>query len=780
VIVPVEERDETNTIQAHFSGGFSIPDVAPASIYPATVNVSGISGVVSKIRVTINGLAHFCFQDLDVLLVGPTGQSVVLMSDAGSCGFTPSAIDLTFDDFAWESLDSFQPPLPGGSYRPTNYGAGDSFPAPAPTPSGATRLSAFNGTSANGAWKLFIVDDAFGYSGSVGDGWTLDIVTMKTFCDPRAATIPASGNASIYPYEFDVSLLPPQLSKVSVTIHGLSHENPDDLFVELEHPGGTRIPLMQAVGGSADVNDLTLIFDDEGVTYLPDDGPIGWSGTYRPALIGATLESLRGYNPNGVWKLWIQDVAAGNAGGVARGACLNITTILPADSCQMFPITIPSGAPASTSGPASPYPSTMHVAGTAGLTWRAEVKLLGLTHTYPDDLELMLETPSGTKFQLMSDAGGSTDVSNLDLRFDQAPLIPIVPDETPLGPGPYWPWDYEPGDELPPPGPPGPYVAAIHGEAPNGDWKLWVADDAGADVGSIAGWCLNLHVSEPYRWACAQGGQALTIPAGAPGTSSGPAGPYPATAFAGQDGTVVAKVTAYLVQFAHTYPDDLDILLVGPRGQKVMLMSDAGGSDDASLPVLLFDDEAAEVVPDSAPLTGTFYRPANYDGGDGDSLPAPAPPGPYDTHLGAFNGTDPRGTWNLYVFDDAGQDVGSALAWCVKIDPMFPAGEPANLRWTDKTTLAWDGAPNSQYYAILRGTQGQIGGLVDGSPDSCVAKMEIGLTAGGFDLVPNPGTYFWYLVAGTNLATPGTSGSMRIGGVQTARTADFVGYCPLP
>src|SRR5262245_61858569 len=40
--------------QGRYPGGIVILDQAPASVYPATINVSGLTGVVSKLRVTLD------------------------------------------------------------------------------------------------------------------------------------------------------------------------------------------------------------------------------------------------------------------------------------------------------------------------------------------------------------------------------------------------------------------------------------------------------------------------------------------------------------------------------------------------------------------------------------------------------------------------------------------------------------------------------------------------------------------------------------------------------
>lgn len=157
----------------------------PASIFPSTIAVSGTTGSVSKVTVTLLGLSHPMPDDLDVLLVGPAGQRVLLMSDAGGSGNLSNAT-LTFDDDATAGLsDSGQ--LVSGAWRPSNYGAGDTFSPPAPAGPYDSTLSAFNGQNANGNWSLYIQDDRNSNSGNLAQGWSLTISTLwRTCCDVSA------------------------------------------------------------------------------------------------------------------------------------------------------------------------------------------------------------------------------------------------------------------------------------------------------------------------------------------------------------------------------------------------------------------------------------------------------------------------------------------------------------------------------------------------------------------------------------------------------------------
>ncbi|NJM39978.1 MAG: hypothetical protein HC853_03980 [Anaerolineae bacterium] len=122
------------------------------------------------------------------------------------------------------------------------------------------------------------------------------------------------------------------------------------------------------------------------------------------------------------------------------------------------------------------------------------------------------------------------------------------------------------------------------------------------------------------------GPEPITIPADLPSTL-GPAQPYPATITVADDVTI-ADITVTLAALTHGFAADLDVLLVGPNGQRVLLISDAGGIHPVSNASLNFHDGAA-ALPDIDPIASGAYAPKDYVGNDGiDTLPAPAPLGP--------------------------------------------------------------------------------------------------------------------------------------------------------
>ena len=194
--------------QASFSfvnpGSISIPLVGTATPYPSSNLVSGVAGLVLKTTVTLSNLNHTWPDDVDILLVGPAGQSVLLMSDCG--GETSlNNVTLTFDDDATSSLPDVSQILPG-TYRPTDYGTNDVLPSPAPARPYGTALSVFNGTNPNGAWRLFARDEFANDSGTISDGWSLRI-TVAVPSGPVIWTQPADQSvAAGRPAELSVAV----------------------------------------------------------------------------------------------------------------------------------------------------------------------------------------------------------------------------------------------------------------------------------------------------------------------------------------------------------------------------------------------------------------------------------------------------------------------------------------------------------------------------------------------------------------------------------------------
>jgi subtilisin-like proprotein convertase family protein len=119
----------------------------------------------------------------------------------------------------------------------------------------------------------------------------------------------------------------------------------------------------------------------------------------------------------------------------------------------------------------------------------------------------------------------------------------------------------------------------------------------------------------------------------------------------------IAEVTATLTGLAHTFPDDVEVLLVGPTGVAVVLTCDAGGGGDVAGITLTFSDAAPAALPDNSLLSSGTFRPTLFSSC---SFAPPAPGGSQTgTSLAAFAGTNPNGTWALYVQDDAGGDTGA-------------------------------------------------------------------------------------------------------------------------
>jgi VCBS repeat-containing protein len=193
-----------------FSNGARIAITDNTTSTPSTIEVSGFETQISDVNVSLNLYTHPQPADVDVLLVGPQGQTAMIMSDVAGAS-TAANDSLVLDDQAANQLPT-QNDLVSGQFQPTNYeftNVPDRFaPHPRiPTPlSSGSSLSVFNGTNPNGTWTLFVVDsdnDTVDTNGAIAQGWGLAITTAsgvpKTESDQYQAqagkllTVPAAG-----------------------------------------------------------------------------------------------------------------------------------------------------------------------------------------------------------------------------------------------------------------------------------------------------------------------------------------------------------------------------------------------------------------------------------------------------------------------------------------------------------------------------------------------------------------------------------------------------------
>lgn len=444
------------------AGRIDIPAVGsanqtgPASPYPSTIAVSGMTGAVTKVQVRFNNLTHSIANDIDAMVVAPDGRNLVVMSDATSTGTFTFATNatLTFDDSAAAELPQAGE-IDSGSYRPTNRAIGDpdAFPEPAPPPSNQTTLAgAFTGLStANGTWSLYVVDDANGDLGFLAGGWSLTITT-EVAAVSTTTTVTSSDSTST--------------------------TGQDVTFTATVQAGGVPVPAggtVQFADGSENLGTPVAV-TASGVATLTT-GALA-EGTH---LIRATYSGVPGYL---------------TSNGTITQRVDNATVVTDTTFCNAGPISVPD------SGTATPYPSNIFVTGLTGQITKVTASLKGVTHDASIDLDVLLSgpTPSQNLF-LLSDAGGNdNDVTNANLTFDDAAAT-LVP--SPIVSGTFRPTRVADAtaDPMPAPAPTPSSATALstfNGGSALGTWSLWVHDDATGDTGSISGgWCLTITSQDP-------------------------------------------------------------------------------------------------------------------------------------------------------------------------------------------------------------------------------------------------------------------------------------------
>lgn len=128
------------------------------------INLSGLTGTVQDVNIRVN-LRHTWVSDLQITLIAPDGTRIVLFNRHGGSG--DNLLNTNFDDAATVNIANGTAPF-SGTFKPYQL------------------LSALNGKSPNGSWRLE-VRDYYYQDGGYLDNWTLTLTT-------GASTASASGS----------------------------------------------------------------------------------------------------------------------------------------------------------------------------------------------------------------------------------------------------------------------------------------------------------------------------------------------------------------------------------------------------------------------------------------------------------------------------------------------------------------------------------------------------------------------------------------------------------
>ncbi len=125
----------TTTTSFSNSAGITINDATPgvggtvvsaATPDPSTISVSGLTGVVAKVTVTLTNVTHTHLQDVDVLLVSPADTRIMVFSDVPGGSVSNRTFTMDIDAAAYTDGST------SGTFRPTNFFGNprDQFPGP--------------------------------------------------------------------------------------------------------------------------------------------------------------------------------------------------------------------------------------------------------------------------------------------------------------------------------------------------------------------------------------------------------------------------------------------------------------------------------------------------------------------------------------------------------------------------------------------------------------------------------------------------------------------------
>ncbi len=532
----------------------TIVDVAPASVYPSVITISGFPATGITVQsVTLNGLNHTFAADIDMMLQSPSGQRVMLTSDAGG-GSDFSNATIRYQDGA--AAYPAGTVIPNGTYAPINTGSPDNFPAPGPgsiTP--ATTLATFTGDF-NGAWGLYIVDDLGGDVGSVTGGYSI------TFTG--SVTTPITGGTFLWTPATGLNSTttnPVGASPAVTTTYTVSHNNgvgctrtASYTVVVNQRPLVATQPTDVTVCSGSPAT-FTITATGAGtLTYQWQVSTTGAAGPYTNIVAGApysgettatlTINPTSALLNNNWYRCTVGGLCAPVAGSTSQPAKLSINALPTVAINPVGPVcggvpgisgtqlSVASAAPpvpgslTFTSGainvaipegafPTRPATAASNVIAVTGIPANATITSvaarINATHAYANDMVAVLKSPTGAVINLNAIGGyaNNAGANYLNTTFSSAGTASIA-----TGTAPFtgtWQADragvtFTAFNATLSGGPVGfdptttswaTYIGALAAGAANGNWTLAAYDAGAPDVGNLTRWDLIINYTTP-------------------------------------------------------------------------------------------------------------------------------------------------------------------------------------------------------------------------------------------------------------------------------------------
>ena len=665
-------------------GNFGYPVQALPTNYPSTINVSNVAGLVSGVQVELIGFNHNDASDVDVLLQGPNGKTVVLMAGAGN-QLPANNVTLQFSQSAGSAIPQLTQ-LTSGTYLPGNYVSPLVFSNPAPASGYLGNLtSAFGSSSPSGAWNLYVMDTAYPDSGSIAS-WILFLQTGPALAAIANQTVAENGTINVPLTLTDASM---GLSNLTAAISAFT--NTANVTVTVQGNGTPSGPTNLLIVPNANypssvqnanvTNSITVTVSD---TNSPANTATGTFNLIiqkvnQPPGIATPSPSILQIAENGSASITF---TFSNVDATLFPSNLSLTctnaALVAASGITETSSNVPSG------GLAKGLPGTVTYLVTPltnvfGTNQAALIFTLwntnNLTNTLAVNLNInhVIQNPAIAPFShgtYSVTSGNSTNIPFSAITFESNATLTIsassgTPAEVPNNPANIIISQTSFTDAVPSTNT-GTITIIVPSGTPVGTSLISVTNSqvvGGVTTTGTASFTIQVTASSTTVFA---NPSSISV-------NNGVASAYPSTITIAP-GALIGNVNGAAVtlnSLSASVPSDVSILLEAPNGTtSVLLLSGAGGTNASSNLTLWFADTNALGSATNALATngGTALLHATSYNGETNALPGAAPAPPYFDRFAVFNGLSPIGTWSLWVVDtNTGDTVSILNGWTLSI-----------------------------------------------------------------------------------------------------------------